>query len=155
VGDDNQALVTVAPDSLTATATLRWRGYHGQIEGDSGALSVPTATQQELGGPGGESNPEELFAAALANCFTSTLTGMARARDLPLGQIETSVTSKLAWGDGADHHLAEATLHTRVESSAPEDDVRTLIADAERHCPVCQAISGRVALHVTADVVAT
>jgi organic hydroperoxide reductase OsmC/OhrA len=31
--------------------------------------------------------------------------------------------------------------------------VRALVADAQRHCPVCQAISGRVALHVTADVV--
>jgi len=139
-------------DSLKASATLRWRGYHGHIEGTSGALAVDTATQAELGGPGGESNPEELFAAALANCFTSTLTGMARAREIPLGEIETSVSSKLEWGDGQGHHLSEATLHTRVESSAPEPDVRKLIADAEAHCPVCQAIAGRVALKVTAEV---
>src|SRR3954468_4168768 len=47
-------------ESLNASATLRWNGYHGSIEGGSGALSVATATQTELGGPGGESNPEEL-----------------------------------------------------------------------------------------------
>ena len=68
-------------DSLNASATLRWRGFLGEIEGGSGALSVATATQSELGGPGGKSNPEELFSAALANCFTSTLTSMARARE--------------------------------------------------------------------------
>jgi lipoyl-dependent peroxiredoxin len=140
--------------SLDASATLRWKGYHGQIEGSSGALVVATATQVELGGPGGESNPEELFAAALANCFTSTLTGMARARGVPLGAIETTVSSTLSWDDAAPHHLSDATLHTRVESAAPEAQVRALIADAEAHCPVCQAISGRVALHVTADVTA-
>ena len=78
-------------DSLNASAKLRWKGYHGRIEGTSGSLDVATATQVELGGPGGESNPEELFAAALANCFTSTLTGMARARGIPLGEIETAV----------------------------------------------------------------
>ena len=39
--------------SLDASATLRWNGYLGQIEGDSGDLSVATATQAELGGPGG------------------------------------------------------------------------------------------------------
>ena len=139
-------------DSLKASATLRWKGYHGHIEGTSGALAVDTATQAELGGPGGESNPEELFAAALANCFTSTLTGMARAREIPLGEIETSVSSKLEWGEGQGHHLSEAILHTRVESSAPESDVRKLIADAEAHCPVCQAIAGQVALSVTAEV---
>ena len=138
--------------SLDASATLRWNGYLGQIEGGSGSLSVATATQAELGGPGGKSNPEELFAAALANCFTSTLTGMARAREIPLGEIETTVSTRLAWGDGSNHHLSEADLHTRVESPAPQDEVRALIADAEAHCPVCQAIAGRVALRVTADV---
>jgi predicted ATP-dependent protease len=35
--------------SLDASATLRWNGYLGQIEGDSGSLSVATATQSELG----------------------------------------------------------------------------------------------------------
>jgi osmotically inducible protein OsmC len=139
-------------DSLDASATLRWNGYHGSIEGASGALTVATATQVELGGPGGESNPEELFAAALANCFTSTLTGMARARGIALGEIETTVSSTLSWGDGAHHHLSDATLHARVQSSAPEAQVRALIAEAEATCPVCQAIAGRVALHVSADV---
>ena len=139
-------------DSLDASATLRWNGYLGQIEGGSGSLSVATATQAELGGPGGKSNPEELFSAALANCFTSTLTGMARAREIPLGEIETTVSTRLAWGDGSGHHLSEADLHTRVASPAPEQEVRALIADAEAHCPVCQAIAGRVALRVTADI---
>src|SRR5258706_7248077 len=140
--------------SLDASATLRWNGYLGQIEGDSGSLEVATATQAELGGPGGQSNPEELFAAALANCFTSTLTGMARAQGVELGEVETTVSTRLAWGDGFHHHLSEATLHTTVSSPAPEKQVRELIADAEAHCPVCQAISGRVALRVTADVAA-
>src|ERR671939_917924 len=97
-------------DSLTASATLRWNGYRGEIEGGSGALSVATATQSELGGPGGKSNPEELFSAALANCFTSTLTSMARAREIPLGEIETRVSTRLAWGEGEEHHLSDAEL---------------------------------------------
>jgi organic hydroperoxide reductase OsmC/OhrA len=141
-------------DSLSASATLRWKGYLGEIEGGSGALSVETATQSELGGPGGKSNPEELFSAALANCFTSTLTSMARAREIPLGEIETRVSTRLAWGTEEGHHLSDAELHTRVASPAPEPEVRKLIADAEAHCPVCQAISGQMGLRVTADVVA-
>ena len=141
-------------DSLDASATLRWNGYRGRIDGASGALSVATASQAELGGPGGESNPEELFSAALANCFTSTLTSMARSRGIPLGNIETSVTTTLSWGDGAEHHLSRADLRTRVESPAPAADVRALLADAEAHCPVCQAVAGRVDLRVSSDVVA-
>ncbi len=141
-------------DSLDATATLRWNGFHGHIEGTSGALEVATATHAELGGPGGESNAEELFSAALANCFTSTLTDIARARGVELGEIETTDSTRLAWGDGFHHHLKQATLHTSITSPAPEAKVRELVADAEAHCPVCQAIAGRVALRVTADVAA-
>jgi lipoyl-dependent peroxiredoxin len=142
-------------ESLKASATLRWKGYHGSIEGGSGALSVATATQSELGGPGGESNPEELFSAALANCFTSTLTGMARARGIAIGEIETSVSTQLRWGEGTSHHLSKAELHTRVESPAPAEQVQALIDEAQAHCPVCQAIADSVSLSVSADVVAT
>src|SRR5437763_14769392 len=101
-------------ESLDASATLRWSGFHGRIEGTSGALDVATATQSELGGPGGASNPEELFSAALANCFTSTLTSMARRRGAPLGPGETSVSTRRAWGDGAEHHRSGAAQRTRV-----------------------------------------
>ena len=145
-------------DSLDASATLRWNGFRGRIEGaaSSGgrpALSVATATQSELGGPGGESNPEELFSAALANCFTSTLTSMARARGIPLGEIETSVTTRLSWGDGTEHHLTRADLVTRVASPAQMETVLELIEEAERHCPVCQLLAGKAELHVLAEVV--
>ncbi len=140
-------------ESLDASATLRWNGFRGRIEGASHALSVATATQSELGGPGGESNPEELFSAALANCFTSTLTSMARSREISLGEIETSVTTRLSWGDGAGHHLTRADMTTRVESSAPEEIVLELIEDAERHCPVCQLLAGKAELHVLAEIV--
>ena len=140
-------------DSLDASATLHWSGFHGRIDGASGALSVATATQSELGGPGGASNPEELFSAALANCFTSTLTSMARAHGVPLGTIETTVTTRLSWGDGSSHHLARADMTTRVESAASREAVLELIEEAERHCPVCQLLAGKAELHVLADVV--
>jgi osmotically inducible protein OsmC len=138
--------------SLEASARLSWRGHRGRIEGSSGALTVATATQAELDGPGDASNPEELFAAALANCFTSTLTGLARARGVELGAIAADATVRLSWGDGQGHHLSGATLHVDVESRAPAADVRELLAAAERHCPVCQAISGQVPLEVTSAV---
>jgi uncharacterized OsmC-like protein len=119
-------------DSLDASATLRWNGFRGRIEGASTALSVATATQSELG---------------------STLTSMARARNISLGAIETSVTTRLSWGDGTSHHLTRADMTTRVESSAPEETMLELIEDAERHCPVCQLLAGKPELHVLAEVV--
>src|ERR1051326_3260755 len=122
-------------ESLDATATLRWSGFHGRIEGTSGALEVATATQAELGGPGGESNPEELFSAALANCFTSTLTGMARARGVDLAESEATVSAKRP-GDAATHPPPpDAPRPAVIATPAREDAVRKLVDAAGRHCP--------------------
>lgn len=134
---------------LEARAQVDWSGYRGSVSGASGALRAPTSTQAELGGPGEGTNPEELLAAAHANCFTSTLTALARSRELVLDRVETGVTTELVWENGrGDHRLASSTIHVRVTSPAPWEDVQRLVRDAERECPVCRAIAGNVAMRV-------
>ena len=133
---------------LEATAVVRWEGFGGTVDGGSGKLHAPTATQAELGGPGTGTNPEELMAAAHANCFTSTLTAIARSRHIELELVETSATTRLEWGQGHDHHLASSKLAIRIRSDSPESSVRDLVLQAERECPVCQAIRGNVEMTV-------
>jgi organic hydroperoxide reductase OsmC/OhrA len=105
----------------------------------------------ELGGPGGATNPEELFAAAHANCFTSTITSMARSRGIELAHVVTEAQVRLEWSeDAGDHRLAASDLAVRLTSQASETDLQALVDDATAHCPVCQAIRGNVAMAVTA-----
>ena len=134
---------------LEATARVDWSGYRGSVRGESGALQAPTSTQIELGGPGDGTNPEELLAAAHANCFTSTLTALARKRALPLSGIETVVTTELVWDDGhGDHRLASSAIRVGIRSDAPWPDIERLVRDTEHECPVCRAIAGNVAMQV-------
>ena len=134
---------------LSATAWVDWSGYGGSVRGESGALDATTSTQTELGGPGDGTNPEELLAAAHANCFTSTLTALARKRELPLDRIETQVTTELVWEDGrGDHRLASSTVRVRILSDAPRDEIERLVSDTGHECPVCRAIAGNVAMQV-------
>ena len=134
---------------LEAHAQVDWSGYRGDVKGASGALHAPTSTQAELGGPGEGTNPEELLAAAHANCFTSTLTSLARRHELPLDRVETAVTAELVWSDGkGDHRLGSSTVRVRVASPAPWEDVERLVREAERECPVCRAIAGNVPMRV-------
>jgi peroxiredoxin-like protein len=137
---------------LEATATVRWKGFRGSVDGTSGALHADTATQAELGGPGTGTNPEELMAAAHANCFTSTLTSLARVRGVDLDSVETRATTRLVWGEGRNHHLASSRLSLRIRSKSPEDAVRRIVAEAEDECPVCQAIRGNVAMTVDLEI---
>jgi osmotically inducible protein OsmC len=135
-----------------ARATVDWTGFGGSVESASGMLATATAAQVELGGPGGATNPEELFAAAHANCFTSTITSMARSRGIELTHVVTEAQVRLEWSDDAgDHRLAASDLAVRLTSPASATDLQTLVDDATAHCPVCQAIRGNVAMAVTAQ----
>jgi Ohr subfamily peroxiredoxin len=135
-----------------AHATVDWEGFGGTVASASGLLSAATAAQVELGGPGGATNPEELFAAAHANCFTSTITSMARARGIELTRVVTEARVRLEWSDGSgDHRLAASDLEVRLTSGADDGELHALVDDATEHCPVCQAIRGNVAMQVTAS----
>jgi organic hydroperoxide reductase OsmC/OhrA len=78
---------------------------------------------------------------------------MARKRDVQLGRVETSVSTRLVWGDGTEHHLSNARMQTRVQSAAPDGEVRALIDEAFQHCPVCQAVGDRIRLDLEVVVV--
>ena len=131
---------------IEAEATIAWSGWGGTVEGASGRLHAPTATQVELGGPGQATNPEELLAAALANCYTSTITAHARAKKIDIARIETKARTRLSWDEKTPHHIARGDLTVRITSSAPEARVRELADEARGHCPICNVLGA------TADV---
>lgn len=137
---------------LEATATVRWKGFGGSVDGSSGALHASSATQLELGGPGTGTNPEELMAAAHANCFTSTLTSLARARGVDLESVETEATTRLEWAAGHDHRLASSRLRVRIRTSTALPNVQAIVREAEATCPVCLAIKGNVAMTIALEV---
>jgi lipoyl-dependent peroxiredoxin len=137
---------------IQAEASVSWAGWGGQVHGSSGRLEASTATQVELGGPGDGTNPEELLAAALANCFTSTITAAARARNIDLHHIETTARTRLAWDEKRPHHIAEGALSVRIKTAAPEPLVRALAEDARAHCPVCNLLGASAQLSLSVSV---
>ena len=125
---------------IEAAATVSWRGWGGEVTGESGKLKAETATQVELGGPGQATNPEELLAAALANCYTSTITAHARAKKIDLASLETRACTRLAWDEKTPHHIAEGALSVTLRGNAPEQVLRDLAEEARRHCPICNVL---------------
>ena len=111
-------------DSLNASAKLRWKGYHGRIEGDVGLARRGNGDPGGAGRPGRRVEPRGAVRRRPRQLLHLDADGMARAREIPLGEIETAVQTTLSWGDGTHHHLSDATLHTRVASPAPEEQVR-------------------------------
>ena len=63
----------------------------GRVEGhgrtSDGALEVDLRTPEEMGGSGGGTNPEQLFAVGYAACFESALGAVARRRRQEIGDV--------------------------------------------------------------------
>ena len=57
----------------TVMATATGDGRNGHISSEDGILYVDVEIPKEMGGTGGATNPEQLFAAGYAACFHSAL----------------------------------------------------------------------------------
>jgi len=126
----------------TAVATASGDGRSGHSESEDGQLSVDVRVPKEMGGPGGGTNPEQLFAAGYAACFHSALkvAGRSESADLTDSQVSASVGlgRQQSGGFGLTGALDIHTPHLE-RSSALE-----LAHKAHQLCPYSNAIKGNV-----------
>jgi lipoyl-dependent peroxiredoxin len=111
---------------------------HGRASGvarsDDGNLNVELRLPTALGGDGGGTNPEQLFAAAYAACFHGALNLLAARKKIPVhnAQVQMSVAFGRDPVDGLFMLTADVRIHLPdVEKSVAEELVRS----TERFCP--------------------
>src|SRR5881394_3351156 len=75
----------------TATAHATGDGRNGHAATDDGLLDIDLRIPKEMGGEGGGTNPEQLFAAGYAACFHSALKLVARRMRVPVEDSAVTV----------------------------------------------------------------
>jgi len=124
----------------TATATATGEGRNGHTESEDGLLSVDVRIPKEMGGPGGATNPEQLFAAGYAACFHSALKLVGKDADL----TDSAVSASVGIGpiDGGGFGLA-----VELDVYAPNldrDTAMALVEHAHAVCPYSNATRGNI-----------
>ena len=126
--------------STTATATGDGRNGHTATE--DGQVDVDVRVPTEMGGPGGATNPEQLFAAGYAACFHSAMKLVAGSLGVDATDSEVSVTAGLGMLEGGAFNLAlEIDVHV---PNATADEAQTLVERAHEVCPYSNATRGNV-----------
>ncbi|WP_050419072.1 Ohr family peroxiredoxin [Bradyrhizobium tropiciagri] len=106
----------------------------GTAKSSDGALDVGLRLPKELGGPGGGTNPEQLFAAGYAACFHGALSLIASKRKVRL--TEVSIVAKVTFGRDPSDGLFMITADLEVELPGVDKDLATsLIEETEAVCP--------------------
>jgi Ohr subfamily peroxiredoxin len=133
-------------DLYTATATASG-GRAGRTASSDGILDVALAAPVELGGPGGATNPEQLFAAGYAACFQSALGVVARRFKVDITGSTVRADVTLGSVEGGAYGLKVA-LHTElpgVEAAVAQK----LVDAAHQVCPYSNATRGNIDVAVT------
>jgi Ohr subfamily peroxiredoxin len=133
----------------TAEAHVTGGRAEGHGRTSDGALEVDLRIPEEMGGSGGGTNPEQLFAVGYAACFESALGAVARRQKLEAGDVAIDSKVKLVTGEGRSFTIA-AELHVTLPSVA-DDDAVELVRAAHRVCPYSNATRGNIEVVLSAN----
>jgi Ohr subfamily peroxiredoxin len=135
-------MVTEVKKVLYTAEASTTGGRDGHARSSDGVLDVDVRVPESMGGKGGGTNPEQLFAAGYAACFQSALGVVGRRQKVDTA--DSTVTAKVSIGtiDGGAFGLA-----VELEVAIPGVDAGTAQALAEaahQVCPYSNATRGNI-----------
>lgn len=133
--------------AIYVTRAAATTGRNGHVESDDGVLSLDLAYPKELGGSGKATNPEQLFAAGYAACFSNAILFVAKQQKLALAAAPVSAEVGL-------HQVATGfslSVKLVVTLELPQDAARALVATAHQVCPYSNATRGNIEVGVTVN----
>ena len=130
----------------TAVATATGDGRNGHVRSSDGFIDTDVRTPVELGGGGGATNPEQLFAAGYSACFLSALRRAARGASDDVDGAE--ITAEVGIGMGAERAFGLAVTLKVSLPRVGRDRAEELVAAAHRVCPYSNATRGNIDVRI-------
>ncbi|HEX3566076.1 MAG TPA: organic hydroperoxide resistance protein [Acidimicrobiales bacterium] len=140
-------MVTTLNKVLYTAEASTTGGRDGHARSSDGVLDVDVRVPEAMGGQGGGTNPEQLFAAGYAACFQSALGVVSRRQKVD--SSGSTVTAKVSIGaiEGGAFGLA---VELDVAIPGVDADTAQELADAAHQvCPYSNATRGNIEVTVT------
>jgi lipoyl-dependent peroxiredoxin len=134
----------------TAEATVTGGRAEGHGRTNDGVLEVDLRMPTEMGGEGGGTNPEQLFAVGYAACFEGALGVVGRRERAEVGDVSIDSRVSLLPTEGGGFKLAVALDVSLPLLEDPEQAVR-IVAAAHQVCPYSNATRGNIEVALIAN----
>jgi osmotically inducible protein OsmC len=134
----------------TAEATVTGGRADGHGRSSDGALDVHLRAPTEMGGDGGGTNPEQLFAVGFAACFESALGVVGRRERAEVGDVSIDSRVSLLPTEERGFKLA-VELHVTLPQVQDLDEAVRIVAAAHQVCPYSNATRGNIDVTLTAN----
>jgi osmotically inducible protein OsmC len=134
----------------TAEARVAGGRANGHGRTADGVLEVDLRLPTEMGGQGGGTNPEELFAIGYAACFEGALGTVARRAGEETGDVE--IDSKVTLGTTEERGF-KLGVELAVSLPAISDPAKAveLVRAAHQVCPYSNATRGNIDVALSAN----
>jgi Ohr subfamily peroxiredoxin len=134
----------------TAEATVTGSRANGHGRTNDGALDVQLRSPKEMGGEGGGTNPEQLFAVGYAACFESALGVVGRRERAEVGDV--SIESRVSLlPNGERGFMLAVALDVTLPQVQDQEQAARIVAAAHRVCPYSNATRGNIEVRLTAN----
>ena len=127
----------------TAEAHVTGGRMQGHGETSDGSLAVDLRIPSELGGEGGGTNPEQLFAIGFGSCYESALQAVARRRKLEVDDVQVDSKVMLLPTEERGFKLA-VEMDVALPSLDDAEEAAELIRAAHKVCPYSNATRGNI-----------
>jgi osmotically inducible protein OsmC len=134
----------------TAKAHVTGGRANGHGATDDGALDVQLRRPVEMGGEGGGTNPEQLFAVGYAACFEGAIGVVGRRERLEVGDVAIDSRVSLLPTEERGFRIG-VELHVTLPSVADADQAVAVVKAAHRVCPYSNATRGNIDIVLTAN----
>lgn len=138
-------------------ATVTWEGTlpkgRGTITTASGALKdLPVTWASRTEAPEGKTSPEELLAAAEAECYAMVMTNTLNQAGHTPKQVQVQAVCTVEFQDGG-LKITTMRLHVTADvDGLDQQQFQRMAEEGERACPVSNALRGNVHISVRADL---
>ena len=140
----------MARELYTAEAVVTGGRAAGHGRTSDGELEVDLRSPKEMGGEGGGTNPEELFAVGYAACFEIAMGVAGRRERAEVGDVSIASRVSLVPAENKAYTLAVGLDVTLPQVSDPAEAVR-IVAAAHEICPYSNATRGNIDVSLTAN----
>ena len=130
----------------TYTAVATSSGRDSRAVTSDGRLDVQLALPKEMGGMGDGTNPEQLFAAGWAACFSTVMGLIAQRRGLDAKDV--AVTAEVSLVPDGQRFALAATLRVELPDHLRGSAGDKLLEATHRACPYSSATRGNVPVEI-------
>ncbi|WP_176599155.1 MULTISPECIES: organic hydroperoxide resistance protein [Sphingobium] len=137
---------------LYSTTVTAVGGRTGTVKSDDGVLDLQLALPQELGGKGGATNPEQLFAAGYAACFENAVIHVSRGQQDKVKDDDIEVIGTVGMGQNAEGGFELSVALDVTITGMSQDAAQAVVDAAHKMCPYSNAVRGNVDVAISVHV---